>query len=125
MTSNITTLVNIPSKPVLISTLTASGAVSAGLCVTYAGAVAGAGVACAGIANEDAVDTGVFSAVTAGEAVAIAGGTITLGAQLTPNSSGKLIVTTTTGDYVLGRALQTASANQPFRMIITQEGKLP
>lgn len=52
--------------------------------------------------------------VTSGTARAIAGAGVSRGDFLTTNSAGKLIATTTTGDYVVGMALEAADANDIF-----------
>jgi hypothetical protein len=43
-----------------------------------------------------------------------AGGSITAGADLTSDSAGKAVATTTPGDEVFGRALQAADTNDVF-----------
>lgn len=59
-------------------------------------------------ANESA------SVIVSGTAKAIAGGTVARGDFLTTDSAGKAIATTTTGNYVIGMALEAADANDIF-----------
>lgn len=47
----------------------------------------------------------------------IAGGSITLGAKITSDGNGKAVVTTTTGNQVLGIALEAADANDIFEFM--------
>lgn len=63
--------------------------------------------------GEAKADEGV-SVVASGTSKAIAGGTITRGQWLTADSAGKLISTTTTGNYVIGMALEAADAADIF-----------
>jgi len=51
-----------------------------------------------------------------GPVFALAGGTITEGANLTTNASGALIVTTTKGNQVWGQALEDAASGDFFEM---------
>lgn len=56
---------------------------------------------------------------SAGTGKVIIGGTVTLGAALTANASGKAIATTTAGDQILGYALEAGSADDIIEFMPT------
>jgi hypothetical protein len=118
-------LYNIAYKPGCRDTLTSSGAIEAGYAVTYGGAqVTASGVACAGVAEEDVSAIGTpFSIIVNGEAPAIAGATLTIGAAVTPGANGRFVIAQS-GNYITGRALTEATTGQPFRLRLTHEGTL-
>lgn len=61
----------------------------------------------------------VFMRNSAGTGKVILGGTVTLGAALTSNASGKAIATTTAGDQILGYALEAGSADDIIEFMPT------
>ncbi len=70
------------------------------------------------IVNKPSADIGATVEVQmphgGGTGKVIAGGNIAVGDALTTDGNGKAIVTTTSDDYIMGYALQTAVANDIF-----------
>lgn len=107
-------------------TIIATGALTQGRCVTYAGATAGAGAVVAGIAEFDAVagDRATIT-VNALRLPVIAGAAVAVGAAVASDSTGRL-VTAAAGSYVVGRAVTAATAaDTAFAIRLTHEGTLP
>lgn len=73
-------------------------------------AVAGAGEACFGIAQDGVADTVEVAVVIAGTSFCIAGDVIARGAWVKADASGKA-VTANAGDEVVGKALVAAAAD--------------
>lgn len=112
----------ISSAPIRKATIVASGAVTQCRAVSFAGAqITSAGAAIYGIAEATAADTAPLTIVTEGEAIAQAGGTVALGAALAATAVGKL-VTASTGNEIFARALEAATSDQYFKVLITREG---
>lgn len=105
--------------------IVATGALTQGRCVTYAGATAGAGAVVAGIAEYDgAIGDEVTLTVSALQLPAIAGADITVGQPLASDATGRLVPAVTT-NYVVGRAVKAATgANSVVIVRLTHEGLL-
>lgn len=115
------------SKNECRETITATGAITQGYAVTYAGATAGAGAVILGIAGATVASGEEVSVVTdASLTPAVAGAAFAAtGVALTANASGKLI-TATAGDYVFARSREAATADGNIVLVkITHEGELP
>ena len=63
--------------------------------------------------NEPKANEGAVIAMS-GTSLGFAGGTVSIGDSLTTDSAGKLVATTTTGNIVIGRALEAADASDIF-----------
>lgn len=103
--------------------IVATGPVTQGHCVTYAGDTAGAGLAVAGIAEYDgAIGDEVTLTVGALQLPAIAGAAITVGQPLASDATGRL-VPALTGNYVVGRAVKPATGADTVVIVrLTHEG---
>lgn len=117
----------VSSKALERHTVRSTGAISVGRCVTYTGGQVGTlGAAAIGIAVQNAASAGVDIPVTTeGTEAAEAGAAIaSIGSPLTPDATGRLIVATVTGQFILARSLGTAGAAGEFIEVhITREGK--
>lgn len=108
-------------KELETATVNYAAATAVGLAVGFGGAiVTAASTAVYGISKTATSAAGAGTIVTHGEAVALAGGSISVGDALTATTGGKLIATTTAGNLVIGRALEAASNNQYFRILIVR-----
>ena len=74
-------------------------------------ALSGAGAAADGVVINDPENGGAATVVVFGRVIVEAGGEITNGAEVTSDATGK-VVTATTGDIVLGKALEGAVDGQ-------------
>lgn len=107
-------------------TIVATGALTQGRCVTYAGARATAGAVVAGIAEYDAAigDTAAI-VVSAVRLPVIAGAAVTVGSAVASDATGRL-VTAADDDYIVGRAVTAATgADAAFVIRLTHEGVVP
>lgn len=104
-------------------TVTAAGNISKCRLVSYAGSqLSSAGALAFGIANGDATLGKQVSITTEGSEVAEAGGAIAVGAAVTSDASGRVIVAAT-GHQIFGRALTASSATgQYVEVYVTREG---
>lgn len=118
---NIDLLVNYPSKPGCTHHVTTSAEIDAGLFVTYAGALCGAGGVALGVMGEltESGQTGLV--YLSGIVPVIAGGNIAVGAEIASDANGKAVTAVST-NYVIGRALKAAASGQPVQIEITKEG---
>lgn len=108
-------------KELETATVSYAAATGVALAVGYGGAiVTSATTAVYGISKTSTAAAGAGTIVTHGEAVALAGGSISVGDALTATTGGKLIATSTAGNQIIGRALEAASNNQYFRILITR-----
>jgi hypothetical protein len=99
----------------LITSLKATGAVIKKRFVNYAGAQAGAGVAVAGVAEDDAAIGETFPCKARGWMIVEAGAAVAQGAGVESDASGRAI-TLNTGVQA-GRAVDAATAaGQPIRI---------
>lgn len=108
-------------------TITATGAITQGYAVTYAGATAGAGAVILGIAGATVASGEEVSVVTDASLTPVVAGAgfAATGVALAANASGKLI-TAVAGDYVFARSRETASGDGAIVLVkITHEGELP
>lgn len=98
-------------NPIGKATLRASGAVTGGRFVGYNGAqLASAGADAYGVAEYDAADGTLFSAVIEGSVTTTAGAAITQYAEVATSAAGKAITAVST-NVILGRALTAATAD--------------
>lgn len=99
----------------LTTSLQATGAITKRRFVTYAGAQAAAGVAVAGVSDDDAVAGDTFTVKARGWMLVEAGAAVAVGAAVESDASGRAI-TLTTGVQA-GRAIDAATAaGQPIRI---------
>lgn len=115
----------VTSKELECRTVRTSGTITQCRCVGYDGAhTTTAGARPWGIAKMNAESGKDTTLVTEGSAVVESGGAIALGDALTTDTAGRL-VEATTGQYVFGRALGTATAAGQFLEVhITREGTI-
>jgi hypothetical protein len=92
----------------LITSLTASGAVTKNRFVTYAGAQAGAGVAVAGVSDDNVTNGQMFPNKARGWLLVESGGAVAQGAAVESDASARA-VTRNTGEQA-GRAVDAATA---------------
>jgi hypothetical protein len=107
------------------ATVVAAAAIDVGLAVGYNGAiVTSATVPVYGVCKYPAAAAGDrITVVTSNETVLKVGGTVAVGAALTAGTGGKFISTTTTGNQIFARALETATADgQYIRALIVRAG---
>jgi hypothetical protein len=104
-------------RPLLTLTILASAVLTKYQAVTYAGAVAGNGVAVAGFATEDAAIGDYVATDALGTTIAIAGADVAAGAKVAVGSSGKVITAVST-KIPVGIALQAGVADQPFEILL-------
>ena len=110
------------ARPKLTLPVTATATITLKLFVTAAGAICGAGAKALGVSLFN-TDTGnEISVVTLGTAIVIASDAISADADVTSDAAGKAI-TATTGDIVLGRALEAAAAtDDEIEVLLTPSG---
>lgn len=119
--ANIDLLVNYPSKPTCTHHITVSEEIDAGLFVAYDGSIPSSGAAAFGVMGELTPNGGTGLVYLGGIVPVIAGQSITAGAQITSDASGKAVPAAST-NVVVARALQSASTGQPLQVFITHEG---
>lgn len=91
--------------------------------VTLGGALAGKGALAFPLENDMAKPGGEPCALTvSGAAPVIYGGAVVVGDALASNATG-LAVKATTGDHILGYALEAGAANNVGTMLVLKDGK--
>ncbi len=106
-------------------TITATATGAYGQPIGYDGAiVANATTPIFGVLTAAAVSGKSTSVATQGICDCPAGGTIAIGDALAPNSTGRFVATTTSGDLVFGRALSAATVGQRVLLHIVRAGKI-
>ena len=113
----------IATKELECVAIAASGDIALAHCVGYDGAqITAAGNPVRGIAKMEGTDGLPVTIITAGEAVAAAGGAVSKGAALAANASGRLIAATT-GNTIFARALDDATTDGQYIPVeISTEG---
>lgn len=117
---------NLPLAEGANRTFLASGAVSGGRAVSFAGVqIAAQGSdAVWGVANSDVDDTDYGSIRVSDQAQGVSAAAISVGAKVTTSANGRW-ETAASGDFVFGRAVtSTSAADQIFKLEITREGIL-
>jgi hypothetical protein len=103
-------------------TYTSSAAAAPGQLVSYAGALAVLpATPVYGVLRSDVAQNETASVAVAGMCEITAGATVTVGAPISADSTGRGIVAVT-GAYVFARALTAATVGQKFQAIFSREG---